>query len=50
VVVPEGRGAGQPCLADPTQVIDRAHKGIERFCRPPHLAYGFLGYARLSVA
>jgi DDE superfamily endonuclease len=39
-------------LASPTlaQVIDRADQGVERVHRPPHLAYGFLGHARLSVA
>jgi hypothetical protein len=39
-------------LAWPTlaEVIDRAHQGIDRGRRPPHLAYGFLRHARLSVA
>jgi hypothetical protein len=49
LVQPQGRGAGQ--LATPTlaEVIDQAHKGIERVRRTPHLAYSFLRHAGLSV-
>jgi hypothetical protein len=38
-------------LATPTlaEVIDQAHKGIERVRRTPHLAYSFLRQAGLSV-
>jgi hypothetical protein len=38
-------------LATPTlaEVIDQAHKGIERVRRTPHLAYSFLRHAGLSV-
>jgi transposase len=38
-------------LATPTlaEVIDQAHKGIERVRRTPHLASSFLRHAGLSV-
>jgi DDE superfamily endonuclease len=38
-------------LTTPTlaEVIDQAHKGIERVRRTPHLAYSFLRHAGLSV-
>jgi transposase len=38
-------------LATPTlaEVIDQAHKGIERVRWTPHLAYSFLRHAGLSV-
>jgi hypothetical protein len=49
VVLPEGRGAGQPHLADLAEVIDQAHKGVERVRRTPHLASAFLRHAGLSV-
>jgi hypothetical protein len=32
------------------EVIDQAHKGIERVRRTPHLAYSFLRHASLSVS
>jgi transposase len=32
------------------EVIDQAHRGVERVRRTPHLAYSFLRYARLSVS
>jgi hypothetical protein len=32
------------------EVIDQAHKGIDRVRRRPHLAYSFLRHAGLSVA
>ena len=35
-----------PALAE---VIDQAHKGIERVRRTPHLAYAFLRHTGLSV-
>ena len=35
--------------ADLAEVIDQAHKGIERVRRTPHLAYSFLRHAGLSV-
>ena len=39
-------------LTGPTlaEVIDQAHKGIERVRRTPHLAYSFLRHAGLSVS
>ena len=39
-------------LAVPTlaEVIDQAHRGIERVRRTPHLAYSFLRHAGLSVS
>jgi hypothetical protein len=39
-------------LTSPTlgEVIDQAHKGIQRVRRTPHLAYSFLRHAGLSVA
>ena len=39
-------------LAAPTlgEVIDQAHKGIQRVRRTPHLAYSFLRHASLSVS
>jgi hypothetical protein len=39
-------------LAAPTlaQVIQQAHRGIERVRRTPHLAYSFLRHAGLSVS
>jgi hypothetical protein len=39
-------------LTSPTlaEVIDQAHRGVERVCRTPHLAYAFLRHAGLSVA
>ena len=39
-------------LTSPTlaEVIDQAHKGIERVRRTPHLAYSFLRHAGLSVS
>jgi hypothetical protein len=38
-------------LTSPTlaEVIDQAHKGVERVSRTPHLAYSFLRHAGLSV-
>jgi hypothetical protein len=38
-------------LATPTlaEVIDQAHKGIERVRRTPHLAYSFLRHAGLLI-
>jgi hypothetical protein len=35
-----------PTLAE---VIDQAHRGIDRVRRTPHLAYSFLRHAGLSV-
>ena len=32
------------------EVIDQAHKGIDRIRRTPHLAYSFLRHAGLSVS
>jgi hypothetical protein len=39
-------------LATPTlgEVIDKAHRGIERVRRTPHLAYSFLRHAGLTVS
>ena len=39
-------------LASPTlaEVIDQAHRGIERVRQTPHLAYSFLRHTGLSVA
>ncbi len=39
-------------LTGPTlaEVIDQAHKGVERVRRTPHLAYSFLRHAGLSVS
>jgi transposase len=39
-------------LTTPTlaEVIDQAHRGIERVRRTPHLAYSFLRWTGLSVA
>jgi hypothetical protein len=39
-------------LTSPTlaEVIDQAHRGIDRVRRTPHLAYSFLRHAGLSVA
>jgi transposase len=39
-------------LATPTlgEVIDQAHRGIQRIRRTPHLAYSFLRHAGLSVS
>jgi hypothetical protein len=39
-------------LAVPTlgEVIDQAHRGIDRVRRTPHLAYSFLRHAGLSVS
>src|SRR5215218_2386790 len=39
-------------LCGPTlaEVIDQAHKGVERVRRTPHLAYSFLRHAGLSVS
>jgi hypothetical protein len=39
-------------LTSPTlaQVIDQAHRGVERVRRTPHLAYSFLRHAGLSVS
>jgi transposase len=39
-------------LATPTlgEVIDQAHRGIERIRRTPHLPYSFLRHAGLSVS
>jgi transposase len=39
-------------LATPTlgEVIDQAHRGIERVRRTPHLAYSFLRHAGLTVS
>jgi DDE superfamily endonuclease len=39
-------------LASPTlaEVIDQAHRGIERVRQTPHLAYSFLRHSGLSVA
>jgi hypothetical protein len=38
-------------LTSPTlaEVIDQAHRGIDRVRRTPHLAYSFLRHAGLSV-
>ena len=50
MVQPQGRRAGH--LTSPTlaEVIQQAHRGIERVRRTPHLAYAFLRHAGLSVA
>jgi hypothetical protein len=32
------------------EVIDQAHRGIERVRRTPHLAYSFLRHAGLTVS
>jgi hypothetical protein len=39
-------------LATPTlgEVIDQAHRGIDRVRRTPHLAYSFLRHTGLSVS
>jgi hypothetical protein len=39
-------------LTSPTlaEVIDQAHRGVERMRRTPHLAYSFLRHAGLSVS
>ena len=39
-------------LTSPTlaEVIQQAHRGIDRVRRTPHLAYSFLRHAGLSVA
>jgi transposase len=39
-------------LTSPTlaEVIDQAHKGVDRVRRTPHLAYSFLRHAGLSVS
>ena len=39
-------------LTTPTlgEVIDRAHRGIDRVRRTPHLAYSFLRHTGLSVS
>ena len=39
-------------LTSPTlaEVIDQAHRGIDRVRRTPHLAYSFLRHAGLSVS
>jgi hypothetical protein len=39
-------------LTGPTlaEVIDQAHRGIDRIRRTPHLAYSFLRHTGLSVA
>jgi hypothetical protein len=39
-------------LTGPTlaEVIDQAHKGVERVRQTPHLAYSFLRHAGLSVS
>jgi DDE superfamily endonuclease len=39
-------------LTSPTlaEVIQQAHRGVERVCRTPHLAYSFLRHAGLSVS
>jgi transposase len=39
-------------LTSPTlaEVIDQAHKGVERIRRTPHLAYSFLRHTGLSVS
>jgi hypothetical protein len=39
-------------LTSPTlaEVIDQAHKGVERLRRTPHLSYAFLRHAGLSVS
>jgi hypothetical protein len=39
-------------LTSPTlaEVIDQAHRGIERVRQTPHLAYSFLRHTGLSVA
>jgi hypothetical protein len=39
-------------LVSPTlaEVIDQAHRGIDRVRRTPHLAYSFLRHAGLSVS
>jgi hypothetical protein len=39
-------------LTSPTlaEVVDQAHRGIQRARRTPHLAYSFLRHAGLSVS
>jgi hypothetical protein len=39
-------------LISPTlgEVIDQAHKGIQRVYRTPHLAYSFLRHTGLSIS
>jgi hypothetical protein len=39
-------------LATPTlaEIIQQAHRGVQRVRRTPHLAYSFLRHAGLSVA
>jgi hypothetical protein len=39
--------APEPTLAE---VIQQAHRGIDRIRRTPHLAYSFLGHADPSVS
>ncbi len=41
---------GQPGHADPSEVIEQAHRGIDRVRGTPHLAYSFLRHAGLSVS
>jgi len=50
VVQSQGRGAAN--LTSPTlaEVIDQAHRGVERVRRTPHLAYSFLRRTGLSVS
>jgi hypothetical protein len=50
VVQPQGGGARQPHQSPLAEVIDQAHRGIERVRRTPHLAYSFLRHAGLSVS
>jgi hypothetical protein len=50
VVQPQGRRAGQPHQSDLAEVIDQAHRGIDRVRRTPHLPYSFLRHAGLSVS
>jgi hypothetical protein len=37
-------------LATLAEVIDQAHRGIDRVRRTPHLAYSFLHHTGLSVS
>jgi hypothetical protein len=41
----------EPCTATSLgEVVDQAHRGVDRVRRTPHLAYSFLRHAGLSVA
>ena len=50
MVQPQGRRARQPLWPTLAEVIDQAHRGIERVRQIPHLASSFLDRTGLSVS